>query len=263
MLHDLLPVRYGAQAGPGTEERDHVALTIATTLAPTRIRRTIATRLGQSYREAVHVSTRRAIGLDGARELAAATRVADSSSRVGLVDVIVAALAKTLIDFPAFNATVDADGHHFVSEVNIGLAVDSPYGLVVPVLKDVPSLPLLDLSEARRTLTDRVLGWTQGLDDLADGTFTVSNLGPLGVDEVDPIINPPQTAILGIGRMRQELSLEETTGALSTRNVATFSLVFDHRVHDGADAARFLGALAAYIERPDSFPLERKESRKR
>jgi hypothetical protein len=155
----------------------------------------------------------------------------------------VGAAVRALERHPEFNAWYEGERLRLIGEVNVAVAVDAEAGLLTPVVREAGGLTLADIARERRRLTDAVLDGTHGLDDLQGGTFTVSNLGPLGVDSFDPILDPPQVAILGLGRVDD--------------GTCTLSLTFDHRVVDGADAARFLDTLAAGLESPSVVVAER------
>ncbi|MFC6834927.1 2-oxo acid dehydrogenase subunit E2 [Halomarina ordinaria] len=214
------------------------------------MRRTIARRLGESYREAVHVTAHRTID---AEELVAAREAASEalSADLSLTDLLLVALSDALDDHPEFNAHFEDGSHRLYEEHNICLAVDVEAGLIAPVVRDVDSTPLPELADARRDLTERVLDGDYTMDDLSGGTFTVSNLGVLGVESFDPVINPPQVAILGVDALQRRPVATES--GVSVRRVLPVDLSFDHRVVDGADAARFLGSLKEAAEDPWSL----------
>ncbi|MFC7153929.1 2-oxo acid dehydrogenase subunit E2 [Halomarina halobia] len=215
------------------------------------MRRTIARRLGESYREAVHVTEHRTVD---AEELVAAREASSEALGVdvSLTDLLLVALSAALDEHPAFNAHFEDDTHRLYAEHNLCLAVDVEAGLIAPVLRDVGSASLADLADRRRELTERVLAGDYSMDDLTGGTFTVTNLGVLGVESFDPVINPPQVAILGVNALERRPTAEGETG-VTVRRVLPLDLSFDHRVVDGADAARFLGTLLGHLE--DPWPL--------
>jgi pyruvate/2-oxoglutarate dehydrogenase complex dihydrolipoamide acyltransferase (E2) component len=215
------------------------------------MRKTIATRLGQSYREAVHVTEHRTAD---AEELLRAADAAEEGldTKVSVNDVLLLALSATLDEHPAFNATFEDDVHRLYEAQNICVAVDIEAGLVAPVVRDVGSLSLVELAETRRAVTERALTGEYTMDDLSGGTFTVSNLGVLGVESFDPVINPPQVAILGVNAV-EDAVVPVGDGEVGVRKQISFDLSFDHRIVDGADAARFLGSLVAHVE--DPWPL--------
>jgi len=124
----------------------------------------------------------------------------------------------------------------------MGVAVALEDGLIVPVIRDADSRPLGELARARAELAAKAQAGTLGLDEIEGGTFTISNLGAFGADAFTPIVNPPQCAILGVGRMLDKpLAVD---GRVEIRPTMWLSLTFDHRIVDGAPAARFLQALA-------------------
>ncbi|WP_430639247.1 2-oxo acid dehydrogenase subunit E2 [Haloferax volcanii] len=217
------------------------------------MRRTIADRLGESYREAVHVTVDRRAD---AEELLAAANAADDALGVdvSITDVLLLALSASLDEHPEFNATFEDGVHRLHGEHNVCIAVDIDEGLIAPVVRDVASLSLSELAETRAEVTQRALSGDFTMDDLSGGTFTVSNLGVLGVESFDPVINPPQVAILGVNTIRRE-AVPTDGGDVAVRRVISFSLSFDHRIVDGADAARMLGTLVEHVENPWSLVI--------
>jgi pyruvate dehydrogenase E2 component (dihydrolipoamide acetyltransferase) len=216
------------------------------------MRKTIANRLQESYREAVHVTVHREVDAE------ALTAAADDAD-VSVVDVLVRALSDALTEHPAFNATFEDGTHRLYEEHNVGVAVAVEDGLVAPVVVDVGGLDVDGIAAERERLTDAVRTGDYAMADLRGGTFTVSNLGPLGVDGFTPIINPPEVAILGVNRIRERARPagaergsagdgSETDDGVVFRETLPLDLSFDHRIVDGADAARFLGTLTKRIE---------------
>ena len=206
--------------------------TVADSRELSGMQRTISDRLGESYREAVHVTLNREY--DTAALRAVVDDAAAGGVDVSLTDPLLKAVGNALADHPAFNATFEDGEHALVEQINVGVAVDVEAGLVAPVIGDVDGLSVEAISRERARLTERVQSGEFTMDDLAGGTFTVTNLGVFGVDHFDPIINPPQVAILGLGRIRDDGTM-------------TLSLSFDHRVVNGADAARFLDTLIGHL----------------
>jgi pyruvate dehydrogenase E2 component (dihydrolipoamide acetyltransferase) len=156
--------------------------------------------------------------------------------------------ARALLDHPALNASLAEGGVVRHSHVNVGVAVDTAQGLVVPVLADVPNRGLLDLAADLEAKVARARGGRAAPGDLDGGTFTVTNLGLYGVDAFTPIINLPECAILGIGRIRAVPVARQ--GEIVPGQTMALSLTFDHRLVDGAPAARFLQQVASLVERP-------------
>jgi len=167
---------------------------------------------------------------------------------VTLTALVVRAVALALREHPRFNARLEADQILMLPEVNVGVAVDLDEGLMVPVVRGADARPLKDVATAVHELVEKARGGKLTPDDVTGGTFTVSSLEPTRVDAFTPIINPPQAAILGVGRVRDVAAFEEER--VVRARVTTLSLTFDHRVSDGAPAARFLGRVAELLERP-------------
>jgi pyruvate dehydrogenase E2 component (dihydrolipoamide acetyltransferase) len=161
-------------------------------------------------------------------------------------DLFVKLTALALEKHPLLNARWENDRIISSEKINIGIAVDTDAGLVVPVVRDVPLLSLKDLSSRARDLIERARQRKLSASELQGGTFTVTSLGSLGIDAFTPIINHPECAILGIGRIRRcPVVFEEQ---IAIRDQVTLSLTFDHRIIDGAPAARFLQTLSAAVE---------------
>ncbi len=223
-----------------------MGLTILERRVPGSFQRLVAERLGKSYREAIHVTLYREVRVP--QEMIRAS----GEGQPNVVDYTIAAAVVALKKHPEFNALFEEEQLKLIQEVNMGIAFDTPKGLIVPVLKKADSLNVCGINEGRKQLRDKVMRWVHSIDDVTGGTFTVSNLGTLQVDAFNPIINPPQVAILGMGRVRPNLVLTKA-GVASVEQVMTLSLSFDHRVNNGASAARFLGTLATCFE--SSFGL--------
>jgi pyruvate dehydrogenase E2 component (dihydrolipoamide acetyltransferase) len=167
------------------------------------------------------------------------------------IDILAKLVAIGLESHPVLGGRWEADHIVLSGKAHIGIAVDTPEGLLVPVLRDVAASSLVDLARRSSELIEAAQARRLRAEDLADGTFSITNLGGFGIDGFTPIINFPETAVLGLGAIRKEpVALE--TGELAAREQMTLSLTFDHRVVDGAPAARFLQALVRLIEVPPS-----------
>jgi pyruvate dehydrogenase E2 component (dihydrolipoamide acetyltransferase) len=165
-----------------------------------------------------------------------------------LTRVAVRACALALRQHPALNARLRDDRIELLDAVNVGVAMDQEAGLIVPVLRDAGRLSLAETARALRDLTQRAEEGRLTRAETEEGTFTVTSMASTVVDGFTPIINPPEAAILGIGRVREVAAFD---GPLVVRHrVTTLSLTFDHRVVDGAPAARFLGRVADLLQRP-------------
>ncbi len=174
--------------------------------------------------------------------------------RPTITDLVMRATVLALREHPALNATL-ADGRlQLHPEVHLGLAVDADDGLIVPVVRDAHQLDLLSLASRTRDAAARARGNALHADDVRGGTFTVTSLGPLGVDFFTPILNPPQVAILGIGRIFPKLTLQQAR--VEERQMLYLNLSFDHQAVDGAPAARFLQAVKGLLELPAALVVD-------
>jgi pyruvate dehydrogenase E2 component (dihydrolipoamide acetyltransferase) len=170
---------------------------------------------------------------------------------IGYSDIAIKLVALALAQHPLLNSSWDGERILIFRNIHIGLAVDTEAGLLVPVIRDVPSLTLRQVAARVRDLVDRARRRGLTADELQGGTFTITNLGPFGVDAFTPIINPPQCAVLGLGRIVADQHAPGSSAA--TRHRMSLSLTFDHRIVDGAPAARFLQTLASLLEVPSPW----------
>jgi len=168
--------------------------------------------------------------------------------RLSYTDLIVRAVAKALREHPRLNASLVGDEIRLHEEINIGVAVALDDGLIVPVVHQADRKSLLEIALAIRDLADRARRNALTPADVAGGTFTVTNLGMYGTDIFTPIINPPECAILGVGRIVERPAVRE--GQLVARPLIWLSLTFDHRIVDGAPAAQFLQRVQEILEKP-------------
>ena len=163
-------------------------------------------------------------------------------------DLLVKVVANALGEHPRLNATLTDDGIHLLSEINIGVAVALEDGLVVPVVRNADKERLSEISARVRGFAERARRNQLTPGELQGGTFTITNLGNFGIDAFTPIINPPESAILGVGRILKKPVVHNDE--IVIRSMLTLSLTFDHRVIDGAPAAQFLQTVAGYIQDP-------------
>lgn len=175
-------------------------------------------------------------------------------SGITLNDLVLFAVSRVLPRHPDLNAHLVNDSLRQFAKVNLGMAVDSPRGLLVPTLFNAGGKNLRELSQAAKELSAAAQSGAINPDLLTGGTFTVSNLGALGVESFTPIINPPQTAILGVCAITQRVRV--TNGVLSAYPALGLSLTYDHRAVDGAPASRFLQDLVSALEQIDLLILE-------
>jgi pyruvate dehydrogenase E2 component (dihydrolipoamide acetyltransferase) len=160
------------------------------------------------------------------------------------------AVAIALQQFPQFNSSLDQAGGQLILKkyIHVGVAVDTEQGLLVPVLRDVDKKSIHDLAGELIAIAERARNRQIGLEEMKGGTFTITNLGGIGGTAFTPIVNYPEVAILGMSRARLQPIIKD--GAVTPRLMLPLSLSYDHRVIDGADAARFTRRLAEMLERP-------------
>lgn len=204
-----------------------------------RMRRAIADRMSRSWREAPQFSVSRDVDMTSAN-------VARKKAGASYTDVIVAAAAKALARHPRLRARFDGDALASTDGVHIGIAVAVEDGLLVPVLRDADKKDLATLAMERERLEQHAHAGKLTADEMTGGVFSVSNLGTLGVDRFTAIVNPPEAAILAVGRVSDRVVAQG--GEATVRPVATLTLSVDHRVADGAAAARFLDDIAKVLE---------------
>jgi pyruvate dehydrogenase E2 component (dihydrolipoamide acetyltransferase) len=215
------------------------------------MRKVIFDRMGQSWREAARVTMFADADMTELVRLRQA-KAAEWERRFGIKpsfsDLIHLAVARALREEPRINCRLDGQAVRIRREVNLSFAVDLGEGLVAVVIKDADKKPLGDLAKAARDLAERARTNKLSQDDMADGTFTVTNLGGLGVESFTPIINQPQAGILGIGKIMEKPVV--IAGGIHVRSMMTLSIVFDHRLLDGAPAAKFLAKVKTLLEEP-------------
>jgi pyruvate dehydrogenase E2 component (dihydrolipoamide acetyltransferase) len=213
----------------------------------TGLRAVIAERLTSGWNERPQVTL--VTEVDATNLVAAREQMsAELGRKISFNAFFVLAAAKALGEYPMLNAQLTSQGMLQPDGVHIGIAVDTERGLLVPVMKDAEALSLVQASDILTDLAKRAQAGKCTLDELSGGTFSITNLGAFGIDAFTPIINPPEAAILGIGRIAPRPFVVERQ--LTVRDTVTLSLSFDHRLVDGAPAARFLQRIAQLIERP-------------
>ena len=176
--------------------------------------------------------------------------------KLTILSFLIKAVVAALKEHPYLNATMDDENEEILLKkyYNIGIATDTPEGLMVPVVKGAGAKPIFQLAEELIQLTDKARNRKIDLADLKGGTFTITNYGAIGGMYGTPVINHPEVAILGVGKMKETSVVRE--GKVEVRKILFLSLSFDHRVVDGAEAARFLNAVIGRLEDPDLILLE-------
>jgi pyruvate dehydrogenase E2 component (dihydrolipoamide acetyltransferase) len=217
----------------------------------TGIRGIIAERMGAS----VHTTARVTLVMEvDATEFVAMrerikARVAEEwGFAPGYNDLLAKIVAAALHKFPYMNARMTSQAVEYLKPINLGMAVDTERGLVVPVIRNADQKSLRQFGQEFRDLAERARNRKLLPDDLTGGTFTITSLGAYGVDAFTPVINLPEAAILGVGRIAQKVVPRDNQPVI--RTMCTLSLVFDHRLVDGAPAARFLSYIRDLVEEP-------------
>jgi pyruvate dehydrogenase E2 component (dihydrolipoamide acetyltransferase) len=204
-------------------------------------KKTTAERLSKSFRTAPHSTVVMETDMSKATELHEKTQASYTA-------IIVKAVARALRQFPVMNSTLDGSNVMVYEDINVGVAVATENGLVVPVVHNVDGKPLREIDAAIRELGEKARLTGLSKEDLTGGTFTVTNLGMYDVDLFTPIINPPEAAILGIGKTTpRPVAVDDS---VEIKPILMLSLSYDHRIVDGAPAAQFLKRVKQEIEKP-------------
>ncbi|BCJ32183.1 dihydrolipoamide acetyltransferase family protein [Actinocatenispora sera] len=215
------------------------------------MRRTIARRLADSMRTAPHFYLTRTVDAGPMGQLRAelnAKLVAADRPKISLNDIVLRAVAVALRRHPEMNSSFGEDAIVTHNRVHVGMAVATPAGLVVPVLRDADTRSLTDIAGTARELAGKARDRKLSPAEMTGSTFTVSNLGMFGVDQFTAVINPPEAGILAVGALREEPGVVD--GAVAVVKRMTVTLSVDHRVVDGAQGAQFLADLAQLLENP-------------
>jgi len=210
----------------------------------TGIRKTAAERVSLSARTAPHSTIFMEVDMSKAKKL-------HEEIRVTYTDVVVKVVAKALVEHPVMNSTLKGEEIRVFEDVNIGVAVATEKGLAVPVIRNADKKSLTEISSVLKELVERVREGKLEKDEMTGGTFTITNLGMFGVEMFTPIINPPETAILGVGRVVEKPVVVDEE--ILVRPMTCLSLSFDHRIVDGAPAAQFLQKVKQILESPSTL----------
>jgi pyruvate dehydrogenase E2 component (dihydrolipoamide acetyltransferase) len=216
------------------------------------IRRTIAERMTVSYQTTPHIALTVPVDMRGLEETRAqlnAKAEVSGQTRASVTALIVKAVAWALRLHPWLNSTLRDEEIHLLPEINVGVAVALEEGLIVPVVHQADRKGVSKIAAEVKDLTVRAHEGRLTPADVAGGTFTVSNLGPLGIEQFTAIINPPEAAILAVGATQPEVIVDEE-GQVVVCPVMRMTLSADHRIVDGAVAARFLSDLRKVLEAP-------------
>ena len=226
----------------------------ASTSSPLKgVRKVVAKRMMESLTSTAQLTLNTTANAAGILAMRKKVKNADEAlglNKITLNDLVCFAVSRTLLKYPVFNAHLEDGVLTEFEQVHLGFACDTPRGLLVPVIRSAQSLGLKAFSDEAKRLAGGAIDGTLPPDYLGGGTFTVSNIGSFGIETFTPVINLPQTAILGVGAItpRPALAPDGTVGVEQRLNL---SLTIDHQVIDGADGARFLRDLVAAIENID------------
>ncbi len=215
------------------------------------IRKVIADNMHASLQNAAQLTTFTEVDVTEMvrfRDLVREEYKKDDSVKISYNDIIVMATARALMRHPIMNSTLVGEEILVHDTVHLGIAVALSEGLIVPKLRHAEKKNLLQIAKEIRELAQKAREGALAIEEVTDGTFTISNVSMLGMDGFTPVLNPPETGILGVGRVIEKPAVFE--GEITIRHMMTLSLTFDHRVVDGTPAMTFLNTLARYLEQP-------------
>ncbi|MSQ61222.1 MAG: 2-oxo acid dehydrogenase subunit E2 [Dehalococcoidia bacterium] len=236
-------------AAPAAAGNGAAPAAVAAHLEPlSRMRQTIARRMGASKREMPHYYTTVDVDMTDAVALRRQMNALDEQSKVSVNDLIVRAAALGLALHPEFNNRYTEEGMSVRPQINVCIAIALEEGLIAPALLDTNRLSLRDLGQRTRDLAERARSGKLTPEEYSAGTFTISNLGMYGIDVLIPIIQPNQSAILGVGAVKPRAVVRD--GQIVARDMMTLALAADHRASDGAQGAQFLAVVRDMLEQP-------------
>ena len=223
----------------------------------TRLRKRIAERLKEAQNTAAMLTTFNEVDMGAVMELR--TRYRDSFEkkhgvRLGFMSFFTRACVAALKELPAVNAGIEGDEIVYRNYYNIGIAVSAPQGLVVPVLRDAERMGFAEIEKTIASLGRRARDGKLAMEDMSGGTFTITNGGIFGSLVSTPILNPPQSGILGMHKIQERPMVVD--GAIVARPMMYIALTYDHRLIDGREAVTFLVRVKAYIEDPERLLID-------
>ena len=226
----------------------------ASTSAPLKgVRKVVAKRMMESLTSTAQLTLNTTANAAGILAMRKKVKNADEAlglNKITLNDLVCFAVSRTLLKYPVFNAHLEDGVLTEFEQVHLGFACDTPRGLLVPVIRSAQALGLKAFSDEAKRLAGGAIDGSLSPDFLSGGTFTVSNIGSFGIETFTPVINLPQTAILGVGAITPRPAVA-ADGSIGVEQRLNLSLTIDHQVIDGADGARFLRDLVAAIENID------------
>ena len=225
-----------------------------------RLRRTIKRNMALSWHESPHVTLQHEADITDLEEVRRQfrPRAEEAGGKLTVTAVMLKIVASALKAHPHVNSSLDAETDELILKgyIHIGVAVDTPRGLVVPVIRDVGDKNIIQLSVELDRISQRARNGELGLDDFRGSSFTVTNLGGIGTGHFTPIIQHPNSAILGLGRAQRRPEWSDAHETWVPRTIMPLSFTFDHRVFDGADGARFMTWMTDAIRQPLVLALE-------
>ncbi len=248
MLEDVIRAAKGLA---GQRDRAEEVLPQPRTIPLDPMRKAISRRMTQSAQTAPHIHLFCEVEMDRLEELREELLplvLEKEGVKLSINDLIIKATALTLREFPMLNATLKEDEILVAPEINVGLAVALPHGLVVPAIPRADRLGLGQIARIRSDLVERARAGKLKLEEMERGSFTISSLARYQVVFFTAVLNPPQSGLLTVGSTREEPFLRQ--GKVAWRKVAQMGLSADHRIVDGAMGAQFLESLKARLERP-------------
>ncbi len=222
-----------------------------------RLRARIAERLVSAQREAAMLTTFNEINMQAVKDLRARYRDQFEKThgvRLGFMSFFVRAVAVALQRFPKVNASIEGQDIIYHDYIDISVAIGSPRGLVVPVIRDADTLKMADIEKVIMTYADRARNNKLTIEEMTGGTFTITNGGVFGSMLSTPIINPPQSAILGMHNIVERPIAEN--GQIIIRPIMYLALSYDHRIIDGSESVRFLVTIKQLLEEPERLLLD-------
>lgn len=224
----------------------------------TQIRKTIAKNMLQSKHNAAHMSVFEEVEISGLMEVRSRykQRFADKGVKLTYLPFIVKAVAQALKHHPQLNSQIDTENNRMIyrNRYHIGIAVDAPDGLVVPVIRDADKLSIFQIAGQIGELANKARTRKLTLEDLKDGCFSITSFGSFGGIYATPVLNYPQAGILGIGRILKTPVVKDDEIVIG--NIMPLSLTVDHRVVDGGETTRFIYKVMEYLTDPISFLME-------
>jgi pyruvate/2-oxoglutarate dehydrogenase complex dihydrolipoamide acyltransferase (E2) component len=245
------PLRAVASAPPVAARAAAASGPLAGSKVPLRgMRKTIATRMFQSLQSSAQLTMNMDVRMDDCVRLREqlVAEWASEGVKPSYTDLIVRAVAKALGQHPRMNSALGETEIALLADVHVGIAVALDEGLVVPVIRNTAALSVKEIAQESARLVRAARDGKLSMDDYAGGTFSVSTLGMFGVDSFTPILNPPQSGILGVNRIRDDVGWDGDRPV--KRKAMSLSLTWDHRVLDGEPAARFLASVRDLLEAP-------------